>query len=115
MKSTPVNGRRLRSTREVIVKSDRFVEAKTFYEDVLGFMRILDEDRIAGFETGSFALYVEPGTPDGPVFEIECDDVAETAARLVRAGCTVIEEDSSIPRLYLRDPFGLTFNLREGK
>jgi hypothetical protein len=32
---------------------------------------------------------------------------------LLKAGCVVVEEDASVPRCYLRDPFGLVFNLGE--
>jgi hypothetical protein len=38
-------------------------------------------------------------------------DVAATRDRLLAAGCTLLEEDPGLPRCYLRDPFGLTFNL----
>jgi hypothetical protein len=31
---------------------------------------------------------------------------------LLLAGCSVVEEDPGIPRCYLRDPFGMVFNLR---
>jgi catechol 2,3-dioxygenase-like lactoylglutathione lyase family enzyme len=99
------------STREVILQSPRFDEAKAFYGGVLGFKITIDNDRIVGFETGSFALYVERGTLPGPVFEIACDDVAALKADLLRHGCAVIEEDAEVPRCYLRDQFGFAFNL----
>jgi hypothetical protein len=41
-------------------------------------------------------------------------DVAAARARLVAAGCTVVEEDPRVPRCYLRDPYGLVFNLDRG-
>jgi predicted enzyme related to lactoylglutathione lyase len=45
------------------------------------------------------------------VFDFLVDDVAATRDRLVAGGCTVIEEDPAVPRCYLRDPYGMVFNL----
>lgn len=64
-----------------------------------------------GFETGSFCLYVEKGEDHGPVFEFLVPDVEAARDKLVAAGCTVLEEDPSLPRCYLRDPYGVVFNL----
>lgn len=60
---------------------------------------------------GRCGCYVERGAPHGPVFDFLVPDVAAVRDRLVAAGCTVIEEDPDLPRCYLRDPFGMTFNL----
>lgn len=62
------------------------------------------------FRTGSFCLYVEKGPEHGPVFEYLVSDVQATKQRLVAAGCVVREEDPSVPRCYLRDPYGVVFN-----
>jgi hypothetical protein len=34
-------------------------------------------------------------------------------SRLLAAGCTVVEEAPAVPRCYIRDPFGLVFNIEE--
>jgi len=65
-----------------------------------------------GFETGSFCLYVEKGKKShGPVLEFLVPDVQLTKRKLVAAGCKVVEEDAAVPRCYIRDPYGLVFNL----
>jgi len=33
--------------------------------------------------------------------------------RLLAAGCTVYEDDPAVPHFYMRDPYGMVFNLRE--
>ncbi len=103
--------RPLESTRDVILQSARLEEAVRFYRDVLGFAPTLVSDEIAGFETGRFQLFVERGSSPGPVFEIECDEFDGAKARLLEHGCTVVDDNPEIPRCYLRDPFGLVFNL----
>ena len=103
---------KFRSTRDVIVRTKDIGEATRFYETVLGLPVSHRGDRLIGFEAGSFQLFVEQGPEaHGPVFEFRVPDVAAAKAQLVAAGCTVIEEDPRVPRCYLRDPYGLVFNL----
>jgi len=102
---------KFKSTREVILRSRAWTKAVKFYGQVLGFPVAHRSAGLVGFETGSFCLYVEQGRPHGPVFEFLVADVPATKATLLAAGCTLIEEDPRVPRCYLRDPFGLTFNL----
>ncbi len=103
-----------RSTRDVILRTEAMGEAARFYETLLGLKASLRQDGLVGFETGSFQFFVEQGAPaHGPVFEFCVPNVATEKTRLVAAGCTVVEEDPQIPRCYLRDPYGLVFNLRQ--
>jgi catechol 2,3-dioxygenase-like lactoylglutathione lyase family enzyme len=99
------------SSRDVIIRTEAFEEATRFYEQTLGFPVASRSDTIVGFETGSLRLYVEKGSAHGPVFDYLVADVAAARDDLLKAGCTLIEEDPAVPRCYLRDPFGVTFNL----
>ena len=101
----------IRASRDVIIRTPDWQAAVRFYERVLGLPPALCEGGLAGFETGALKLYVEAGAAHGPVFEFLVADVAAMRDALLRAGCTLIEEDPQVPRCYLRDPFGLTFNL----
>jgi predicted enzyme related to lactoylglutathione lyase len=101
----------IKSSRDIIIRTENWLEAVRFYEEVLGFTISSRDDAMVGFETGAFRLYVEAGQPHGPVFDFLAKDVATTKAQLVAAGCTLVEEDPSIPRCYLRDPFGVVFNV----
>ncbi|HTX99816.1 MAG TPA: VOC family protein [Bacteroidota bacterium] len=99
------------STREVIIRTNNFDEAVRFYGGDLGLPISHRGDSLVGFETGSFCLYVEKGRNHGPVFEFLVPDVQETKRKLVSAGCKVLEEDPSVPRCYMEDPYGLVFNI----
>jgi len=101
----------LKSSRDVIVRTESLAEAERFYGAVLGFAVSSRGLGIVGFETGSFCLYIEEGSQHGPVFEILVADVEATKTRLLTAGCTLVEEDRSVPRCYVRDPYGVTFNI----
>jgi len=102
------------SSRDVIIRAENLDAAKAFYHGVMGFTIVCDTDGLLGFETGSFTLYVEPGSDPTPVFDFETASFEETKARLLAHGCTPVEENPAIPRFYVRDPFGLAFNIAEG-
>jgi len=99
------------SSRDVIIRTGNWPEAVRYYQEVLGFAVASRTASMVGFETGAFRLYVEAGPPHGPVFDFLVADVAASKARLIAAGCTLVEEDATVPRCYLRDPFGVVFNV----
>jgi catechol 2,3-dioxygenase-like lactoylglutathione lyase family enzyme len=101
----------VRSSRDIILRTNRWLEAVLFYETVLGFTVIYRSETLVGFETGTLCLYIEKGPPLEPVLDFLTPDVSALRDKLVAAGCSLIEESASAPRCYIRDPFGLTFNL----
>ena len=80
----------------------------------MGFHLIMDEPGMLGLETGALRLYVEKAPASGPVLDFLVGDIEAAKARLLAAGCRIVEENPSVPRCYVRDPFGLTFNLGRG-
>jgi catechol 2,3-dioxygenase-like lactoylglutathione lyase family enzyme len=103
----------VRSSRDVIVRTPDVKAAAEFYENVLGLAVTQRAGNIVGFETGTLQLFVEQGDPLPVVLDFLVRDVQATKAALVAAGCTIVEENPNIPRCYVRDPFGLLFNLGE--
>ena len=104
-----------KSSRDVLLQADDLNGAVRFYETVLGFRANHRSETLVGLETGSFCLYVEKGPSYGPVLEFYVADIAATKQALIAAGGRIENEDPSIPRCYVRDPFGLIFNLAERK
>lgn len=103
----------IKSSRDVIIQTNDWPRAIEFYETTMGFPVTHRSANILGFETGSFCLYVEKGSEPGPVFDFLVPDMGETKNRLVAAGCKVIDENPAVPRCYLKDPFGLVFNIEQ--
>jgi hypothetical protein len=100
-----------RSSRDVILRTEAFSEAVEFYASALG-LRVSHRDaNLVGFETGSFCLYIERGEQHGPIFELLVPDVTAAKSRLLAVGCVLVEDNPSVPRCYIRDPYGLTFNI----
>ncbi len=102
-----------KASRDVIVRTEAFAEAVRFYESVLGLRVVHRGESLVGFDAGAFVLYVEPGPAHAPVFDFLVPDKRAAKSALTAAGCTVWEENASVPRCYLRDPFGLVFNIDE--
>jgi predicted enzyme related to lactoylglutathione lyase len=100
-----------RSSREVIIRTDALAEAAEFYRSVLGLPVVQHSETLIGIETGAFCLYIEKGEKHGPVFEFLVTDLEDAKSRLVSAGCVVVEENAAIPRCYIRDPYGVVFNI----
>lgn len=103
----------IQSSRDVIIQTDNWTQAIKFYETILGFSVTHRSPALVGFETGAFCLYVEKGNRPGPVFDFLVPDIQATKSRLVAAGCTVVDENPTVPRCYIRDPFGLVFNIEQ--
>jgi predicted enzyme related to lactoylglutathione lyase len=103
------------SSRDVLIQCEDLKEAARFYETVLGLRVNHRSETLVGLETGSFCLYLDKGPSYGPVFEFLVPDLAVAKQQLVSAGCRIEVEDPAIPRCYVRDPFGLIFNLAERK
>ena len=103
----------MKTGRDVICRAIDLGAVKAYYAGELGFPIVLDTDSMVGFDTGAVTLYYERGETDAPVFEFFVDNVDRAKGRLTTAGCVIVEEDASVPRVYLRDRFGLIFNITE--
>lgn len=101
----------MKTTSDVIFRARDLEAVKAYYAGTLGLPTVLDTDSMVGFETGALTFYFERGEPDGPVFEFTVGDVQHAKADLTADGCVLVEENPAVPRVYLRDPFGVVFNI----
>jgi len=102
-----------RASRDVIIRTNKFQEAAQFYESVLGLKPVYSSESLLRFDAGAFRLYVEDGGEHGAVFDFLVSDFHAAKTALINAGCTVQEENPSIPRCYIRDPYGLVSNIEQ--
>ena len=103
----------MKTTNEVIFRARDLDAVKEYYFGRLGLPIILEKDGMIGFATGALNFYFERGDPNGPVFEYGVDDVPRAKAEMIALGCALVEENPAIPRVYLRDRFGVVFNITE--
>jgi catechol 2,3-dioxygenase-like lactoylglutathione lyase family enzyme len=101
----------MKTTSDVIFRARDLAAVKEYYAGSLGFPIVLDTEAMVGFETGALTFYFERGEPDAPVFEFTVGDVPRAKADLVAGGCALVEENPAVPRVYLRDRFGVVFNI----
>ena len=86
-------------------------KAASFYVRQLGFEITGETPNMISLHGANINLFIERGPALGPVLEVAVDSVEEAKARLVKNGCEVVKDEPDFPRCYVRDPFGLIYNL----
>jgi hypothetical protein len=43
--------------------------------------------------------------------EVTVDSVEKAKGRLVKNGCEIVKDETDFPRCYVKDPYGLIYNL----
>ena len=76
-----------------------------------GFTITDKHPRMIGLHGKNINLFIEPGPALGPVLEVTVRDVKEATRRLVENGCAVVKDVPEFPRTYVKDPYGLIYNL----
>jgi predicted enzyme related to lactoylglutathione lyase len=92
-------------------------KAKFFYENVLGF-RQPEQSTVSEieFQTVNHNIFLIPGNENlGPVMEIVVVDLEEAKEHLLEYGCEIIRWEGKGKDCYVRDPFGMIFNVWEEK
>ena len=97
--------------KDILIQAPDPRRAAAFYVKQLGFEITGDEPGMVSLKGPNISLFVEAGPALGPVLEVTVPNIAETRRRLVENGCEVVKDEPEFPRVYLRDPFGLTYNL----
>jgi hypothetical protein len=96
---------------DILIQAPEPTAAARFYVEQLGFSITGDEQNMISLHGESINLFIERGPELGPVLEVSVGDVATAKARLVANGCVVVRDEPEFPRCYVRDPFGLIYNL----
>jgi predicted enzyme related to lactoylglutathione lyase len=98
---------------DILIQAEDPIEAANFYVKELGF-KITDKNpKMIGIHGDNINLFIEPGPALGPVLEVTVKSVSDAKASLTKKGCKIIKDEPEVPRVYVRDPYGLIFNLTE--
>jgi len=96
---------------DILIQAPDPERAASFYVQHLGF-RITDNNPgMIGLHGKHINLFIEHGPSLGPVLEVTVDNLEDAKARLVKNGCEIIKDEPNVPRCYVKDPFGLIYNL----
>ena len=96
---------------DILIQAPDPKKAADFYVEHLGFEVTGEDPKMISLHGRRINLFIERGPALGPVLEVTVDSVEAARRRLVRYGCAVIKDEPDFPRCYIRDPFGLIYNL----
>jgi len=89
-------------------------KAFDFYTQVLGFRHRPDNEKHVDVDADPLNLFIiEDDEISGPVMELFVDDLDAAREELIEHGCTVLRWRGKGQDCYVRDPFGVIFNLWE--
>lgn len=98
----------------VAVRTDRFEEALEFYSNVFGFNNRSDVPDLGDFDASPLRMFViEDKELKGLIHELFVEDLEVAREELVKAGCKVLRWHGKGQDCYIRDPFGVIYNLWE--
>jgi predicted enzyme related to lactoylglutathione lyase len=98
---------------DILIQAQDPKSGAAFYVKQLGFEITEETPNMISLHGKHINLFIERGPALGPVLEVTVDNVEEAKHRLVKNGCEVVKDEPDFPRCYVKDPFGLIYNLTE--
>jgi catechol 2,3-dioxygenase-like lactoylglutathione lyase family enzyme len=96
---------------DILIQAQDPKKAASFYVEQLGFEITGETPNMVNLHGEHINLFIERGPVLGGVLEVTVDNVEEAKARLVKNGCEIVKDEPDFPRCYVKDPFGLIYNL----
>jgi catechol 2,3-dioxygenase-like lactoylglutathione lyase family enzyme len=96
---------------DILIQSDDIDKAAAFYVNELGFEITGTTHNMISLHGPHINLFIERGPVLGGVLEVTVGDVEEAKARLTKRGCVIVKDEPDFPRCYVKDPYGLIYNL----
>ena len=98
---------------DILIQAESPADAARFYVERLGFEITGETPTMVSLHGPHINLFIEKGPALGPVLEVTVDDFAKSRQYLTENGCEIIKDEPEFPRCYVRDPFGLIYNLSQ--
>lgn len=96
---------------DILIQAPDPEQAALFYVHQLDFEITDESPDMISLHGNHINMYIERGPPLGPILEVTVPDVEEAKVRLVKNGCEIIKDEPDVPRCYVKDPFGVIYNL----
>ena len=96
---------------DILIQAQDPKSAALFYVKHLGFEITDEQPNMISLHGKHINLFIERGPALGPVLEVTVGSVEEAKARLVKNGCEIVKDEPDFPRCYIKDPYGLIYNL----
>jgi hypothetical protein len=96
---------------DILIQAEDPKAAAAFYVDCLGFEVTDETEQMISLHGKHINLFIERGPALGPVLEVTVKDLEEAKLQLLENGCEIVKDEPHFPRCYIKDPFGLIYNL----
>jgi Glyoxalase-like domain len=96
---------------DILIQAQDPKKAASFYVQQLGFAITGETPEMMSLHGQHINLFIERGPVLGPVLEVTVPDVAQAKGQLLKSGCEIVKDEPDFPRCYVKDPFGLIYNL----
>jgi catechol 2,3-dioxygenase-like lactoylglutathione lyase family enzyme len=96
---------------DILIQAPDPKTAASFYVKQLGFEITDEQPNLISLHGKHISLFIERGPALGPVLEVTVGNVDEAKARLNKNGCEIIKDEPDFQRCYVKDPYGLIYNL----
>jgi predicted enzyme related to lactoylglutathione lyase len=96
---------------DILIQAEDPGKAAAFYVEQLGFAITGETAEMISLHGKHINLFIERGPALGPVLEVTVSSVEDAKTRLVENGCEIVKDEPEFPRCYVKDPFGLMYNL----
>lgn len=97
---------------DILIQAQDLKKTALFYIKQLGFEITGEKPDLISLHGKHINLFIERGPSLGPVLEVTVESVEKAKLRLVGNGCEIIKDEPDFPRCYIRDPYGLIYNLK---
>lgn len=105
---------RYKMSPNIAVRTEQFSDAVAFYSEFLGFNNRSSDPELADLDANPLNMFIiEDHEVSGPVMELFVNDLEQAREELVAKGCEVIRWRGKGQDCYIRDPFGVMFNIWE--
>jgi hypothetical protein len=98
---------------DILIQAEDPMKVAEFYVKALGFQITDNNPKMIGLHGDNINLFIEPGPALGPVLEVTVKSVKDARASLTKLGCQIVKDEPDFPRVYVKDPYGLIYNLTE--
>jgi predicted enzyme related to lactoylglutathione lyase len=96
---------------DILIQAEDPAKAARFYVQNLRFEITDERPDMISLHGNHINLFIERGPALGPVLEVTVDSVEKAKERMVKSGCEIVKDEPDFPRCYVKDPFGLIYNL----
>ena len=107
---------KIKMSPNIAVRTEKFSEAIDFYSRVFGFQNRSTDQDLGDFDANPLNMFViEDHELSGVIHELFVEDLDAAREELVKNGCEVVRWRGKGQDCYIRDPFGVIYNIWEDK